>query len=94
MRKSSTVAAVFISAAVVGGIAPAAAAPAGGMDASDVVSQLRAEGYNVRLNGPTGIPLSQCTVSDVHGIPAGAGTAAGSELYTTVYVDINCQPEG
>lgn len=94
MRLSIAVAATLLTAGFISAAEPATAAPSAGMDASEVVGQLQEEGYAVQLNGPTGIPLSQCTVTDVHGVPAHAGAAVGSGLFTTVYVDINCQAEG
>ena len=57
-----------ITAATVGALAAtalglagaAAAAPTGGSSASDTVSSLQAQGYNVQLNGSVTAPLSQC----------------------------------
>ena len=60
---------------------PAHAAPTGGSNAADAVSQLRAQGYSVQLdvdNGPRSVALSECTVSDVSGL---SGTnSAGKPL--------------
>ena len=65
----------------------AAAAPTGGSNAADTVQILRAEGYNVQINGaiPNG-KLSECIVSAVHPTPS---TPAPSG-FTTVYVDVSC----
>ncbi|MGV0593198.1 hypothetical protein [Mycolicibacterium porcinum] len=71
--------------------APVTAAPTGGTRAPDVVQELTAAGYFVQINGDNGIPLSQCTVTGVHGVPA---TTAAALQYTTVYVDVECESEG
>ncbi|MEX3645521.1 hypothetical protein [Mycolicibacterium porcinum] len=71
--------------------APVTAAPTGGTRAPDVVQELTAAGYSVQINGDNGIPLSQCTVTGVHGVPA---TTAAALQYTTVYVDVECESEG
>lgn len=71
--------------------APVTAAPSGGTRAPDVVQELTAAGYAVQINGDNGIPLSQCIVTGVHGVPA-ATTAALQ--FTTVYVDVECESEG
>jgi hypothetical protein len=62
--------------------ATAAAAPAGTESADVVVASLKAQGYNVMLNGSVTEPLSECSVTDVHN-PDVAG-------FTTVYVDVSC----
>lgn len=71
--------------------APVTAAPTGGTRAPDVVQELTAAGYAVQINGDNGVPLSQCTVTGVHGVPA---TTAAALRYTTVYVDVECESEG
>lgn len=86
--------AVAVAAGLLGAAWPAApvsAAPTGGTRAPDVVRELTAAGYNVQINGANGVPLSQCRVTDVHGVPATRTTAL---QFTTVYVDVECQPEG
>lgn len=70
----------------------AAAAPTGGAAAPDVVRELTAEGYSVQINGSGGAPLSQCTVTGVHGIPD--DTPGGAAQFTTVYVDVACESGG
>jgi hypothetical protein len=64
----------------------AAAAPTGTGSASEVVQGLKAQGYNVMINGTTEGPLSECTVTGVHN-PDMSGAAAA---FTTVYVDVDC----
>ena len=79
-------AAAILAAAVVSSTGVAAAAPTGTGSASDVVQSLKAQGYNVMINGTPEGPLSECTVTSVHN-PDMAGQAAG---FTTVYVDVDC----
>ncbi|MEV0670723.1 hypothetical protein [Mycobacterium sp. NPDC050441] len=86
--------AVAVAAGLVGAgwsAAPVSAAPTGGTRAPDVVRDLTAAGYAVQINGDNGVPLSQCTVTDVHGVPAPRTAAL---QFTTVYVDVECEPEG
>jgi hypothetical protein len=64
----------------------AAAAPSGTGSANDVVAGLKAQGYNVMINGSIGAPLEQCVVTDVHN-PDSSGVAPS---FTTVYVDVDC----
>ena len=74
----------------------AAAAPTGGSDAAAAVNQLKADGYNVQLNlnGTRDVPLSECTVTDTHGIPHSAPLGgAPTTQFTTVYVDVICPPD-
>ena len=74
-------------------LAAAAAAPTGGGNAADTVQTLRSEGYDVQINGTASVPLSRCTVTDVHGVPNAADSAAqqgNATAFTTVYVDISC----
>jgi hypothetical protein len=78
--------------AAVGVAGVAVAAPTGGMKAPDVVRDLTEAGYSVQINGASGVPLSQCTVTGVHGVPS--GTQAAATQFTTVYVDVECEPEG
>jgi len=84
-----------VTAATVGALAAtalglagaAAAAPIGGSSASDAVSSLQAQGYNVVLNGSVTAPLSECTVTGVHGDSAGP---VDPTRLNTVYVDVSC----
>ena len=64
----------------------AAAAPSGPGSANDVVQSLKAQGYNVMINGSIDAPLSDCSVTGVHN-PDSSGRAVG---FTTVYVDVDC----
>jgi hypothetical protein len=64
----------------------AVAAPTGSEKASDVVASLKAQGYNVMLNGSISEPLSECDVTGVHN-PDASGSAIA---FTTVYVDVTC----
>ena len=61
--------------------------PLGGSSASDAVSSLQAQGYNVVLNGSVTAPLSDCTVTGVHGDSAGP---VDPTRLNTVYVDVSC----
>jgi hypothetical protein len=63
----------------------AVAAPVGSESASDVVADLRAEGFNVMLNGSISEPLSECHVTGVHNPAVGNAIA-----FTTVYVGVTC----
>lgn len=86
---------IITTAAIVGALAAtalgladaAAAAPMGGSSASDAVSSLQAQGYNVQLNGSVTAPLSDCTVTGVHGDSAGP---VDPTRLNTVYVDVSC----
>lgn len=86
-----SICAVAVAMGLLGAAAPASAAPTGGTRAPDVVRDLTAAGYTVQINGDNGVPLSQCRVTDVHGVPATRTTAL---QFTTVYVDVECQQEG
>jgi hypothetical protein len=98
--KSLTIGAatVGVLAAAFGFAGPAAAAPTGDTSATDVINQLRAQGYNVQvnvLNGPRSSLLSECTVKEVTGM---SGTDAAGKPLTpaeagTVNVDVNCPEE-
>jgi len=48
----------------------------------DTVAALQQQGYNVALNGIADVPLSECIVTDVHGL--------SDVRPTTAYVDISC----
>lgn len=81
-----------VTTAVIPGAGLAAAAPTAGMTAPDVVRDLTDAGYTVAINGAAGVPLSQCTVTGVHGVPADNYRAPNQ--FTTVYVDVECESEG
>ncbi|MDR3663739.1 MAG: hypothetical protein P4L86_25685 [Mycobacterium sp.] len=88
----STGAAVLAAAAITSA-GPALAASASGNNASDVISTLRTEGYNVQVDGAPSGPLSGCTVTDVHGLPNDANALsqhADPRMLTNVYVDVDC----
>lgn len=70
----------------------ATAAPTGGANAGDTVTTLQSQGYSVQINGTASVPLSRCTVTDVHGLPNAAdpGQRGSGNQLTTVYVDISC----
>ena len=93
----------FTAAAALAGIfaagslalaATAEAAPLGGSSANDAVNELRAQGYNVQLNlnSTRDVPLSECLVTGVSGLPktSPAGAPAAATQFTTVYLDVNC----
>lgn len=61
----------------------AIAAPSGGGSATDVVNDLRAQGYKVHLNGTRGGPLVNCTVESIREL-------AGPATIDTVFVDVTC----
>lgn len=86
-----SICAIAIAMGLLGATAPAWAAPTGGTRAPDVVQELIAAGYAVQINGDNGVPLSQCTVTGVHGVPAAGASAL---QFTTVYVDVECESEG
>jgi hypothetical protein len=96
----------FTAAAALAGIfaagslalaATAEAAPLGGSSANDAVNELRAQGYNVQLNlnSTRDVPLSECTVTGVSGLPktSPVGAPAPATQFTTVYLDVNCPPD-
>jgi hypothetical protein len=86
-----------LAATALGLAGAAAAAPTGGGNAQDTVTSLQAQGYSVQLNGTATDPLSQCTVTDVHGLADSNVNSAGARIdptkFTTVYVDISCPDE-
>jgi hypothetical protein len=74
---------------------PASAAPSGFGNAQDTVDALRAQGYNVILNGASVFPLSSCKVIGVEGLNSSNVNSAGTRIdptqFDTVYVDISCR---
>jgi len=68
----------FASFTALASAATADAAPTGSSSAADVVQDLKAQGYDVQLNGQPDGSLAQCTVTGVH------------RASSTVYVDIDC----
>ena len=85
----------ILAAATLGLAGTAAAAPLEDNSAADAINQLKAQGYNVRLNLTNGfrdVPLPECSVLGVHGL---SGTDSAGQPLTpaevgTVYVDVNC----
>ena len=68
--------------------ASAIVATPGGGSAADVVGELNAEGYDVRLNGQSEGSLAQCTVTGIH--RTSTLDAAVHSPLVTAYVDIDC----
>ncbi len=52
--------------------------------ATDIISELQGEGYDVQLNGQPNGALAQCMVTGVHQTPKPAGQSG------TAYVDLDC----
>ena len=77
---------------VLGSIGIADAAVAGSGSAADTVTALEGQGYAVQINGSANQPLSQCSVTGVHGV---SNTDAGGarivpDRFDTAYVDVDC----
>jgi len=73
--------------AIVVGIAPTAyAAPSGTESAAETIEDLRAQGYDVRVNGNRTGPLSNCSVDAVRKV-------SSDTPGPTVYVDLSCPAE-
>jgi hypothetical protein len=97
MNGITTTAAVLgmLAAGSVAFAGTATASPSGDTSTTDTINQLRADGYNVQtnLNSTRDVPLSECTVTGVSGIPKSAPLGgAPTTQFTTVYVDVNCPP--
>jgi hypothetical protein len=64
-------------------------------NAQDTVNALKAQGYNVILNGAEVDPLSGCKVTGVEGLRDSNTNPSGSRIdstkFDTVYVDISCK---
>ncbi len=79
-------------------LAYASAMPTGGGSAVDTVSDLQSRGYHVQINANTTAPLSQCSVTDVHGLSGSNIDHTGSKIdaaqFHTVYVDVFCRQQG
>jgi hypothetical protein len=94
MKKCTIVTATIatLAATTVGFAGGASAAPTGTLSAADTVESLQAEGYSVQTNGAATEPLSQCTVTGVHGLDKtdSAGRRLDPTQFATVYVDISC----
>jgi hypothetical protein len=84
-----------IATVVAGAIAAAAWGPAGAAaavvpsgSAADVAKALQDQGYSVQFNGTTNGPLSEWTVTGVHGLTVMMMMEPGNP--GTVYVDVSC----
>ncbi|HZN79377.1 MAG TPA: hypothetical protein VFC01_06770 [Mycobacterium sp.] len=81
-------AAVALGAAALGLAATATAFPNAGT-AEDVVDSLKAEGYNVQVNGLVQVPLKLCTATDVHPT-LDESDSLQDKQHTMVFVDVSC----
>jgi hypothetical protein len=81
-------AAVALGAAALGLAGAATAFPNAGT-AADVVDSLKAEGYNVQVNGFVQVPLKLCTATDVHPTLNETDTLQEKQ-HTQVFVDVSC----
>jgi hypothetical protein len=81
-------ASLALGAAALGLAGTAAAFPNAGT-ADIVVDDLKAEGYNVQVNGLVQVPLKLCTVTDVHPRLDDAATLEEKQ-HTQVFVDVSC----
>ncbi|HVQ52609.1 MAG TPA: hypothetical protein VMS92_21435 [Mycobacterium sp.] len=90
MRKLviTPLASVALGAAAMGLAGTAAAFPNAGT-ADIVVDDLKAEGYNVQVNGLVQVPLKLCTVTDVHPRLDDSATLQEKQ-HTQVFVDVSC----
>jgi hypothetical protein len=85
-------AALGLGALALAGVCTAAPAP-GDSSAADTISSLQAQGYNVMINGTPDVPLSECTVSGIHGLFDCTIDAQGHPMpgrLTTLYIDTSC----
>jgi hypothetical protein len=81
-------ASVALAAAALGLAGTAAAFPNAGT-AADVIDGLKAEGYNVQVNGLVQVPLKLCTATDVHPRLNESDTLEEKQ-HTQVFVDVSC----
>jgi hypothetical protein len=79
---------VALAAAALGLAGAAAAFPNAGT-AADVFDGLKAEGYNVQVNGLVQVPLKLCTATDVHPTLNESDTLQEKQ-HTQVFVDVSC----
>jgi hypothetical protein len=95
--RTATVATV--AAAILGCAGTAAADPAefnnGFGNAQATIDALKAQGYNVIMNGAPVYPLSGCKVTGVEGLRDSNSKPGGERIdatqFDTVYVDISCK---
>jgi hypothetical protein len=81
-------AAVALGAAALGLAGVAEAFPNAGT-AEDTVNSLKAEGYNVQINGLVQVPPKLCTATDVHPRLDDSDTLQEKQ-HTQVFVDVSC----
>jgi hypothetical protein len=78
--------------------ATASALPTGGGSAVDTINELQSRGYHVQINTSTSGPLSACSVTDVHGLSGSNVDSRGQRInsgqFDTVYVNVQCRPQG
>lgn len=84
----TSVTAATLGAAALGLAATAVAVPNAGT-AADIVDELKAEVYNVQINGSTPVPLSRCAATDVHPSLDESATLEQKQN-TRVFVDVSC----
>jgi hypothetical protein len=88
-----------LTVAVAASVGPAFADPAefdnGYGNAQATVDALKAQGYNVVLNGAAVTPLTSCKVTGVEGLTSSNTKPNGDRVdptkFDTVYVDITCK---
>jgi hypothetical protein len=81
-------AAVALGAAALGLAGAAAAFPNAGT-AADIVDGLKAEGYNVQINGLVEVPLKLCAATGIHPTLDDSATLQEKQ-HTQVFVDVSC----
>ncbi len=91
-------AAAFAAVAISPAVGTASALPTGGGSAVDTINELQSRGYHVQVNTSTSGPLSACSVTDVHGLSGtnvdNRGQRINSGQFDTVYVNVQCRPQG
>ncbi|OKH85105.1 hypothetical protein EB75_00635 [Mycobacterium sp. ST-F2] len=98
-RRGLVIAGAAAAAFAAVAIAPATASamPTGGGSAVETINELQARGYHVQLNKNNTAPLSQCSVTDVHGLSGtnfdSKGHRINSGQFDTVHVNVSCQPQ-
>jgi hypothetical protein len=85
-------AAVTAGALAVAALGPAATATANADGADVVVSNLRNQGYNVKVLGTGDNPSPQCSVTGIHPDPKNLDQSASfqEKQHTLVEVDVSC----
>jgi hypothetical protein len=87
--KVFTITMTTLAAAAIGFAGNASASATSVDSAVDTIQSLQASGYNVQINGSENVPLSECRVIGIHGLPSGAQTSTPIG-FNTVYVDVSC----